>query len=340
MPRQARIDAPGALHHIIARGIERCDIFRDETDYNEFLRRLGQIIVQTETSCLSWALIPNHFHLLLKTGSVPIATVMRRLLTGYATWFNRRHLRSGHLFQNRYKSILCQEDAYLKELVRYIHLNPLRAGLVKDITALDNYPYAGHGPLMGKRKVEWQITGRVLELFGAKQTIARQNYHLFMVDGVELGRQPGLTGGGLIRSAGGWTGVQQLRKAGSFQKSDERILGDGGFVESVLAEAEERMTRMYAYRAKGITLDQLQQAVAELVGIVPEALYGPTKIRVVAKARMLFCFWAVRELGYTMTDVAKRLKIAVPTVSVAAQKGEQEARNEGMTLQDLLNVNI
>jgi len=340
MPRQARIDAAGALHHIIARGIERCDIFRGEADYDEFLRRLGQILVQTETSCLAWALIPNHFHLLLKTGSVPMATVMRRLLTGYAAWFNRRNLRSGHLFQNRYKSILCQEDTYLKELVRYIHLNPLRAGLVKDITDLDDYPYAGHGALMGKRKVEWQATGTVLELFGSKQAPARRNYHLFMVDGMGLGRQPGLVGGGLIRSAGGWVEVQQMRKAGAFQKSDERILGDGGFVESVLAEAEERMTRMYSFRAKGITLDQLQQAAAKLVGIDPEALYGPTKIRVVAKARILFCFWAVRELGYTMTEIAKRLKIAVPTVSVAVQKGEQETRKEGMSLEKLLNINI
>ena len=340
MPRQARIDAPCALHHIIARGIERCDIFRDITDYTEFLRRLGQILAQTETSCLAWALIPNHFHLLLKTGTVPMATVMRRLLTGYAAWFNRRHLRSGHLFQNRYKSILCQEEIYLKELVRYIHLNPLRAGLVKDITSLDDYPYVGHGTIMGKRKVEWQTTDTVLALFGAKHGTARHNYHEYVSDGIEMGRQPGLTGGGLIRSAGGWTGVLQLRKAGSFQKSDERILGDGDFVDSVLAEAGEYMTRAYACKAKGITLDHLQQAVAELVGIGPEELYGSAKIRTVTKARILFCYWAIREMGCTMTEVAKRLRISVPTVSVAVQKGEQIVKTEGVSLEMLLNINI
>ncbi|MCK5417301.1 MAG: transposase, partial [Desulfobacterales bacterium] len=130
MPRKSRIDAPGALHHIIARGIERRKIFRSKADYGDFSKRLGQIVKETHTCCMAWALVANHFHLLLRTGQTPISTVMQRLLTGYAVSFNRRHQRRGHLFQNRFKSILCQEDAYLLELVRYIHLNPLRAKLV------------------------------------------------------------------------------------------------------------------------------------------------------------------------------------------------------------------
>ena len=131
MPRKARIDAPGALHHIIIRGIERKKIFYDDADRDNFLERLCLVLTQTETLCFAWTLIPNHLHLLLRTGGVPIATVMRRLLTGYVVSFNKRHQRHGPLFQNRYKSILCQEDLYLLELVRYIHLNPLRARLVK-----------------------------------------------------------------------------------------------------------------------------------------------------------------------------------------------------------------
>ena len=133
MPRKSRIDAPGALHHIIARGIERRVIFCDDHDRDDFLKRLGSVILETGTLCYAWALIPNHIHLLLKTGNAPISTVMRRVLTGYAIGYNCRHRRSGHLFQNRFKSILCQEDAYLKELVRYIHLNPLRAKIVSNL---------------------------------------------------------------------------------------------------------------------------------------------------------------------------------------------------------------
>jgi putative transposase len=106
MPRKARIDAPGALHHIIIRGIERKAIFKDRTDRSNFLNRLDRIVSETDTGCYAWVLMANHVHLLLKTGLAPIATVMRRLLTGYAVSFNRR--RYGHLFQNRYKSFLCE----------------------------------------------------------------------------------------------------------------------------------------------------------------------------------------------------------------------------------------
>jgi len=124
MPRRSRIDAAGALHHVIARGVGREPIFQDDQDRADFIDRLSSILRETKTLCYAWVLIPNHFHLLLRTGRVSIATVMRRLLTGYAVAYNLRHRRSGHLFQNRYKSILCQEEPYFLELVRYIHLNP------------------------------------------------------------------------------------------------------------------------------------------------------------------------------------------------------------------------
>ena len=107
MPRQSRIDAYGALHHVIVRGNARRKIFFDDEDREQFLERLGIILKETGTACFAWALIPNHFHLLLKTGQTGLSTVMRRFLTGYAVSFNRRHRRWGHLFQNRYKSILC-----------------------------------------------------------------------------------------------------------------------------------------------------------------------------------------------------------------------------------------
>jgi putative transposase len=131
-PRKARVDTPGALHHIIIRGIERKPIFKDKIDYANFIDRLGKILIDTGTACFAWALITHHAHFLFRTGMVPITTVMRRLLTGYAQQFNRRHQRHGHLLQNRYQSILCEEDRYLLELVRYIHLNPMRA-VIKDL---------------------------------------------------------------------------------------------------------------------------------------------------------------------------------------------------------------
>ena len=114
------------------RGIERRNIFRNNKDREDFIARLKILCPQTETNCYAWSLLPNHAHLLLRTGSEPLSRLMRRLLTGYVIGFNRRHRRSGQLFQNRFKSIICQEETYLRELVRYIHLNPIRAGIVQD----------------------------------------------------------------------------------------------------------------------------------------------------------------------------------------------------------------
>ncbi len=137
---------------MMARGIERRDIFKDDKDRELFLGRLAIVLDETQTQCYAWALIPNHFHLLLRTGPTPLSKVMCRLMTGYAVTFNRRHKRSGHLFQNRYKSVVCEEDSYLLELIRYLNLNPLRAGLVKDLKELDKYPWTGHSAILGKRK--------------------------------------------------------------------------------------------------------------------------------------------------------------------------------------------
>ncbi|MBA7667730.1 hypothetical protein ES703_75827 [subsurface metagenome] len=152
MPRQPRLDTPGLLQHVMARGIERRKIFKDNKDRKAFLERLALILEETQIQCYAWSLIPNHFHLLLRTGPTPLSKVMRRLMTGYAVTFNKRHKRSGHLFQNRYKSVVCEEDPYLMELIRYIHLNPLRAGLVKDLNELDRYSWTGHSTILGLRK--------------------------------------------------------------------------------------------------------------------------------------------------------------------------------------------
>src|SRR5271157_888337 len=183
MPRKARIDAPGALHHIIIRGIERKRIFRDAEDYENFLGRLGKVLKETSTSCYAWALLPNHCHLLLRTGIVPLSTVMRRILTGYAQQFNRRHRRHGHLYQNRYKSFLCEEEPYFLELVRYIHLNPLRAGIVKNLDELERTSIAGHGVIMGTTERTWQDAGYVLGMFHEDLTPASEAYQNYVSQG-------------------------------------------------------------------------------------------------------------------------------------------------------------
>ena len=119
--------------------------------------------------------MPNHFHMLCKTKNLPLASSMRKLLTGYVVNFNKPLRRYGHLFQNRYKSIVCQEDIYLKELVSYIHLNPLRARRVREFKDLSKHPYGGHSILMGKLERDFQDADYVLRQFGDKAGEARRN---------------------------------------------------------------------------------------------------------------------------------------------------------------------
>jgi REP element-mobilizing transposase RayT len=285
MPRKSRLDAPGAVHHLIVRGIDRGLIFRDEEDRDRFIKRLGGLLTETGTACLAWALLANHFHLLVRSGHLPLSGVMRRLLTGYAISFNRRHRRWGHLFQNRYKSILCQQEPYLLELVRYIHLNPLRARLVEGLDGLDEYRYCGHSVLMGRQAAGWQDTDSILNRFGRRKASARRGYRGFLSKGIELGRRPELTGGGLIRSLGGWDEVKAQRRHRAAMKGDERILGDSEYVAEVLRAANERLRRKYQLKAQGLDVDKVAERVAALLGQPIEAVWAAGKHRKTVAAR-------------------------------------------------------
>ena len=331
MPRKARIDAPGALHHIIVRGIEKRKIFKDHADRKSFIKRLGDILSGSKTPCYAWALMPNHFHLLLKTGLTPISTIMSRLLTGHAVYFNRRYRRIGHLFQNRYKSILCQEETYLMELVRYIHLNPLRAKQVSDLKKLDRYPYCGHSVLLGNHPNDWQSVDETLKLFGEKLSVARRRYREFVEKGVNQGRRPELVGGGLIRSIGGW---QAFDRADAHLKSDERILGDSEFVEEVLKKAQEQRERRYQLKATGFNIDQVAEKVAAILGIQCKQVWGKGKHPQTVMARSLLCYWAVHELGISATALARRIGITQPAVSQSVKRGEAIAKENGFELID------
>lgn len=338
MPRQARIDGAGALHHIICRGIDRKEIFTDDLDRDDFVSRLETVLVQTSTRCFAWALIPNHFHLLLQTGNVPIATVMRRILTGYAIWFNRRHGRHGHLFQNRYKSTLCQEETYLLELVRYIHLNPLRAGIVASLEELKGYRYCGHRSILDGNSDPWLAADQILTRFGKSLKASRKSYEVFIADGVAQGKRNDLIGGGLFRSAGGWSAIKSAQSAGIFLKSDERILGDSNFVEQLLQSAEEDMERGMRYRQQGVDLEKLTEIVAEVLRVEPVELETPGRQPNRVQARSLFCYWAVRKLGTTTTLLAKHFNLTQPAISLAVGRGERLAAERGWCLDGFLQL--
>jgi len=334
MPRGPRLDAPDALHHVMGRGLDRQTIFRTEQDREDFAQRLSKVCERTGLVVLAWALLPNHFHLLVRTGHRPLAAAMRRLLTGYAVNFNRRQRRIGHVFQNRYKSILVEEEPYLLELVRYIHLNPLRAGLVSDVQALDRYPWTGHSALLGRVPRPWQAVTEVLSQYSKRLYAARRAYRDFVRDGLRQGRRPELQGGGLRRSAGDWQGVAALLRGRELWTADERILGGPDFVERMLQEAAPASPgREISVKA---VFPILIERVSRAHDLTVAEVCGGSRRKDVVAARAGVSVLAVRELGLPLVTVARALGVSLQTVLAGVERGSQVLESRHLRPEALL----
>jgi len=311
MPRKPRIDAKGLLYHVIARGIERCDIFCDAKDRDFFLSRLGELLKESNNPIYAFALIPNHFHLLLRREGTPISALMCRLLTGYAIYFNKKYSRSGHLFQNRYKATICQDDPYFLELIRYIHLNPIRANLLTSMRELEYYPFCGHSHVLGKTRNDWFFQDAVLSHFGKTERRAKHQYLEFVSDGLIMGKRKDLAGGGLKRSLGYPREYPKTKQA-----FDDRILGEGSFVEEIHAARPEQAA------PKTNDPNPLFSAVCSAHNVTRAELLGASKKRRIAEARVNLAFRMSKELGYSGSDIARVLLTSEPSVSRMIRKGE------------------
>jgi hypothetical protein len=250
---------------------------------------------------------------------------MRSLLTGYATAFNRRHRRRGHLFQNRYKSMVVEEEPYFLELVRYLHLNPLRAGVVPDLAALARYPYSGHAALLGTVPRPWQETATVLARFATRTGTARQRYQAFVAAGVPQGRRPELQGGGLVRSVGGWSAVQALRRGREAHTADERVLGSGEFVEAILREAERQAAGQVVQQRRPLTPAVLAGRIGAAVGVSASTILGRSQARRAAEARHLLAYVWTERLGQRASELAAALGRTRSNVCWAARRGADRA---------------
>jgi REP element-mobilizing transposase RayT len=300
----------------MARGIERRRIFLDDRDREDFVGRLARLASSGAFLVYGWSLMPNHFHLLVRTGRISLSRSMRSLMTGYAGFFNRRHKRSGHLFQNRFKSIVCDEEPYILELVRYIHLNPLRAKVVKGLSELERYPYSGHSALLGKVDRPWQETGDVLGRFSRRVREARLGYGRFVAEGASHGRRPELMGGGLLRSHGGWVGVAKLRRGREAYRSDERILGSSLFVERVLEEGQ----RGAAVTRSKVELATLSIRICDDMSVSLEALGEGGRTEAVSRARAVLCYVWTQHLGRSGRALAQELGVSPQAVYAASKR--------------------
>jgi REP-associated tyrosine transposase len=194
------------------------------------------------------------------------------------------------------------------------------------MTVIDKYPWCGHSVLMAKTKQPWQNTVSVYGLFSEKRNEASKRYRAFVGEGIAKGQWPDLTGGGLLRSSGDWIGLKGFRKAGIRVQGDERILGDGDFVDKVLKFTGEALEEKYEPKAKGYDFNRVVFRVVEVMGIRPAQVTAPGITPEIVRARELLCFWVHIKLGESTVEIARRLNLSQLAVIRAWKRGEQFER--------------
>lgn len=289
MARRPRIEFPGALYHVIARGNNRVAIFRDDGDRDAYLARLARY--QKEMGCQvhAYVLMPNHVHLLLESREIPLSLIMQRLQQTYTQYFNRRHRRTGHIFQGRYKAILCDRDAYLLELIRYLHLNPVRAGLVRDPAA---FPWTSHRVYLGQARSPIAVDTGSLGLLSPDVPRARRLYRQFVLEGLGAGHQDSL-----------------------YRVVEQRILGDERFAEAVLSRSRKPEP---ARPLLPQGLPDLLQVISRKAGIPTTELME--RSRRADLARDLFIYIATQHAGHRRGDVATFLQRDPGAISHALRR--------------------
>jgi REP element-mobilizing transposase RayT len=294
----------------MGRSVPRTDLFLDDRDRNAMVQLLKRYIRETGCRCYAWALMRNHYHLLLRTGELELWRTMKPLNMRYAQYHAKRYGRRGPLFGDRYKSIVTQDQNYVQELVRYVHLNPLRAGVCRSLRVLDSYRWTGHSVLMGRQPNLFQDTRAVLARFGSRAAGARQAYRDFLQDGLSSDEETGCEQA--VRSSN--RGRERGRSAQRW------VIGDPEFVAKVMSDAEARRLRVSRLEREGRDLAWLAAKVCRGVKISPHELAVRHRGGPISDARQEFCFVCTREYGVRATDVAAYLGISPGAVSNLVRK--------------------
>lgn len=312
MPRKARIDYPGLTHHIMARTFTDILLFRDEEDRQQYISMLSHRIKETGFFCFAWVLMNNHVHLLVKTNEKPLWRLMKPLNSDYSRWYNKKYRRQGPLFIDRYKSIATQDQKYLEQLARYIHLNPIRSGICKDLVQLKMYRWSGHSALTGIHANDFQQLEAVLKRFGKTRKRAVEQYEKFLEEALRSGSEDTL--------------IEIVRRSnkGSHDKVSPEcwVIGDQEFQRSVLQKDKEKRLTLAEYKKQGLCLEELLRKVSSEMQVSGELIKRRSKSTRQVAARMIFCYLAVH-YGFLTREIGAVLGIQQAAVSHAARKGER-----------------
>jgi len=298
MARKPRIHYPGAVYHVILRGNAGQDLFFEDKDRHRFYRLLDDGQQKYGHRIHAFCLMRNHIHLALQVGEISLSRIMQNLGQRYTVWMNRRQGRTGHLFQGRYKAILLDADAYLLELVRYIHLNPVRAGIVK---LPDGYAWSSHRVYLGQEKIPWLTTDWILAQFSEERRLARRRYQEFIMEGVGEGYR------------------QEFHRG----TEEGRLLGDDRFVEEVQKATRQEIVHK-------VTLEEILKSVCNLYGLDVQEVVEVGKRRDSSEARAMIC-WLVRQQRHlSLTDLSRRFNRDISALSVAASRLVEKANKESL----------
>jgi REP element-mobilizing transposase RayT len=310
-----RLESPGAIVHVMARGIDGKNIFTDDEDRREFLSRLTTSMANCGYKCFAWTLMDNHYHLLLRTNEKPISNLMRPLNGSYARWFNKKYLRRGYLFQDRYKSVLCQDQEYARQLIRYIHLNPMRAKKVHSLGQLKHWRWCGHGFLLdvkGAQGILFQDRIETLRRFGTTEKKGLRAYIAFLEECIH---------GKLIDTAGVLSQTESYELIGS-QKGWPAVIGDPAFVRHAMSRHEIGQHRKHRQADYPLALREIAVKVCSIYSIKPNELLTRGRQSVRSDARASFCYLTHEEELLPMAVIARFLHITIPSVATLFRRGK------------------
>jgi putative transposase len=314
MPRKARLNVPGTVCHVMARCLRSEVLFKDDDDRSFFLRIFANSVSKAEYRCYAWTLLNNHYHLIVRTSSLDMWHLMKPLNTHYAAYHKKRYGRMGPLFQDRYKSSVTQDQNYIQELVRYVHLNPVRAGICKDLNALAAYPWSGHGALMGRFCHTFQDTQAVLCRFGESIEQSRERYRAFLQEGIEKDLSEDVLVR-LVRNSN--AGVASGRSAGCW------VIGDRSFVNKTITQGNAERLRVSRFEQEGRNLDSLAEKVASRRGVCVDSIRNRSRGGRASEARKVFAYTAVKEYHTPSRVVANYCDVGQAAISALAKAGRE-----------------
>ncbi len=301
----------------MARGIEGRDVFVDEEDRTKFLEFLRENLKKSGCACHAWTLMSNHYHLLIQTAERPLCDLMRPLNTRYALYHARKHGRRGYLFQDRFKSITTQDQYYVKEIIRYVHLNPLRAGICDSLEVLDAYPWSSHAVIMSNRNCDFMDSWIVLRRFGRDRKTATFNYWEFIASGVGMAEDT------LIKTI-------RMANAGRKDMFDPGcwVIGDPEFVKAALAADKTNRIRLARYRVEGVLLDSLAGNFCKVSGITKEQLQRRSRGSHLAALRHVFAHLCRREYGFPVNKIGEYLGVGGSPATLSIAAGDELAKKK------------